>query len=205
MGFRLICQRFVAAVIMMAAPVVAIALELPVRDGPVPQTTGGVPHVQLNVTPVPEVSQELLRRVKAHPDIEIHPTIVSMPGALGFWIVEGVPLARPDVIVRGREFAHLHPDGSLHASLSPGLAAKAIENGWAVAHPWANQRPGWEGFVMLFTPVSMAEMDVVYQLVVAGLDFVKTGEQEAHSGTGSIIATQPVSPRHDPSLTCTTC
>ena len=128
--------------------------ELPTRQSPIPETTNGVPHIQIGVAPVPEISEELLNRVSSLSGVEIRPTIVSLPGALGFWVAEDFQLTRPDVIVRGREFAHIHPDGSLHASLSPELAKRAVETGWAVAHPWADQRPGWEGFVMIFTPTS---------------------------------------------------
>ena len=170
--------RSVAAAIwmMFSAAGAASALDLPARDGARPQTTNGVPHIQVDVTPSPEISDEMLRRVEAIPGVSIRPTVVSLPGALGFWIDENVELARADVIVGGREFAHLHPDGSLHASLSPELARRAIEAGWAVAHPWASRRAGWEGFVMIYTPLSQAELDVVVQLVVAGFDFVAKGE-----------------------------
>ena len=121
---------------------------------------------------VPEIPSALLRRVSSVPGIEIGETIVSLPGAKGFWISKDVPLARPDVIVRGREFAHLHPDGSLHASLSPEHANEAVSSGWAIHHPWADQRPGWEGFVMIYTPGSMDELEVVFQLVVESYNFV---------------------------------
>ncbi len=135
-------------------------------------TTSGVPHVQIGVEPVPEISAELLNRVSDIPGIEIRDTVVSLPGALGFWLNEDIKLARPDVIVRGREFAHVHPDGSLHASLAPDLARKAVEAGWAIYHPWANQRPGWEGFVMIYTPGSQDELEVVFQLVKESYNFV---------------------------------
>jgi len=145
---------------------------LPVRKSPIPSTTNGVPHVQIGVEPVPEISAELLRRVSNIPGIEIRDTIVSLPGAKGFWVNETIKLSRPDVIVAGREFAHIHPDGSLHASLPPELAMEAVKSGWAVRHPWADQRPGWEGFVMLFTPGTMDELEVVYRLVVESYNFV---------------------------------
>ena len=104
--------------------------------------------------------------------------MVSLPGAKGFWLNEGVTLARPDVIVGGREFAHIHPDGSLHASLSPELAVQAVDAGWAIHHPWAKQRPGWEGFVMIYTPVSKDELEVIFQLVLGSYNFV-TGRDVA--------------------------
>lgn len=145
---------------------------LPDRKTAIPRTTDSVPHVQINVVPVPEISEALLRRVSELSGVEIRQTVVSQPGALGFWITEDTALARPEVIVGGREFAHLHPDGSLHASLSPALAKLAAEKGWAVSHPWADQRPGWGGFVMIFTPVNSDELDVVFGLVEASYEFV---------------------------------
>ena len=148
---------------------------LPDRVGPRPQTTQGVPHVQIGVSSVSEVDTELLRRVSTLPGVEVRPTVVSLPGAKGFWITERVELAHPEAIVGGREFAHLHPDGSLHASLAPERARNAVRAGWAIGHPWANQRPGWEGFVMLYTPQSMAELDAIFQLVVDSYNFV-TGQ-----------------------------
>lgn len=163
----------VLAVLLMAvSSASADLLPLPGRETPVPQTTDGVPHVQIGIEPNPAISAELLERVSEIPGVEIRPTVISLPGALGFWIGDDVALARPDVIVGGREFAHLHPDGSLHASLPPDLAQAATSAGWTVAHPWADQRPGWQGFVMIFTPANSEELDVVYDLVVQSYAFV---------------------------------
>jgi hypothetical protein len=52
-----------------------------------------------------------------------------------------------------------------HASLHLDTARTAIGAGWAVAHPWADQRAGWEGFVMIYTPITETELEVVLQLV----------------------------------------
>ena len=151
--------------------------ELPKRSGPIPTTTRGVPHVQIGVRPVPEISKELLRLVSRIKGVEVRNTVISLPGALGFWINKSVKLARPDAIVGGREFAHLHPDGSLHASLSPELARRAVAAGWATPHPWAKSRPGWQGFVMIYTPKNKSELKTVFRLVVGSYNFV-TGKSE---------------------------
>lgn len=145
---------------------------LPQRSGPRTQTSGRVPHVQIGVEPVPAVHDELLRRAFALPDVENRPTIVSLPGTLGMWLSDGVSLAHPEGIVAGREFAHIHPDGSLHAPLPYERALEAAEMGWAERHPWADQQDGWEGLVMLFTPQSMAELDVIFQLIVESYNHV---------------------------------
>ena len=153
-------------------PLTAFAEDLPKRASPMPQTTDGVPHVQIDVRAVPELSAALLKRVAELPGVELGPTRVSLPGAVGFQLGQDEPLAHPEVIVGGREFAHLHPDGSLHASLKPSLAQNAVQAGWAIAHPWADQREGWEGFVLIYTPTDEEELGIVIQLVEQSYSFV---------------------------------
>ena len=171
--------RFLLAAALMAATVPAVTLaqviSLPERATPRPQTTNGVPHVQIGVTADPALSDALLRRVDKFPGVALGATRVSLPGAIGFQLDPAVELAQPNSIVGGREFAHLHPDGSLHASLEPNLAQQAISAGWAVEHPWARRRRGWEGFVMIYTPSNQEELEVVYELVRASFNFV-TGQ-----------------------------
>lgn len=145
---------------------------LPQRPGPRTETSGTVPHVQIGVEPVPDVNEELHRRAFALPDVENRSTIASLPGALGMWLGDEAPLAHPEGIVSGREFAHIHPDGSLHIPLPYERALEAAEKGWAERHPWADEREGWEGLVMLFTPQSMAELDVAFQLIVESYNHV---------------------------------
>ena len=152
-----------------------IVFPLPERSGPRTQTSGTVPHVQIGVEPVTAVNDELARLAFALPGVEERPTIVSLPGARGMWLSDDMPLAHPEVIVNGREFAHIHPDGSLHAPLPYERALEVAEKGWGERHPWADEREGWDGFVMLFTPQSMAELDVIFQLIVESYNYV-TGQ-----------------------------
>ena len=146
--------------------------ELPIRTSPRPQTTAGVPHVQIGVVPVPALNKELLRRVALLPDVDVRGTIISLPGAKGFWLNNALPLAHPEIIISGREFAHVHPDGSLHASLPTPLALEAINDGWAIQHPWSKQRAGWDGFVMIYSPTTEAELDVVTEILVKSYNFI---------------------------------
>ncbi|MEM7343265.1 MAG: luciferase family protein [Chloroflexota bacterium] len=149
-----------------------ILSSLPERAGPRTLTTGTVPHVQIGVDPVPAVNDELYRRTFALPGVEDRPTIVSLPGARGMWLSEDIALAHPEAIVNGREFAHIHPDGSLHAPLPYERALEVAEKGWGERHPWADQRDGWDGFVMLYTPQSMDELDITFQLIVESYNHV---------------------------------
>lgn len=153
----------------------AVLSLLPERSGPRTQTTGTVPHVQIGVEPVPAVNDELYRRTFALPGVEDRPTIVSLPGARGMRLRDDIALAHPEAIVNGREFAHIHPDGSLHAPLPYERALEVAEKGWGERHPWADEREGWDGFVMLYTPQSMAELDITFQLIEESYNHV-TGQ-----------------------------
>lgn len=146
-------------------------MRLPQRPGPRPKTSRAMPHSQIGVTPESTVNQELYRRAYALPGVLDRPSVISVPGAHALWLAHDVELARPDTILRGREFAHIHPDGSLHATLAPQRAQEAIDAGWAELHPIAEQR-GLAGLVMLYTPRTMEELDVVFELVVDAYNLV---------------------------------
>ncbi len=152
-----------------------IVFPLPERSGPRTQTSGIVPHVQIGVEPVTAVNDELFRRAFSLLGVEDRPTIVSLPGTRGMWLSDNIPLAHPEAIVNGREFAHIHPDGSLHAPLPYERALEVTEKGWGERHPWADDREGWDGFVMLYTPLSMEELDITFQLIVESYNHV-TGQ-----------------------------
>ena len=156
---------------------------LPERKGARPQTYNGMPHAQIGVNPDPIVNKELFLRAYSLPDVENRPTVISIPGARALWLDESVTLAHPEDIAAGREFAHIHPDGSLHVSLPPERARHAIETCWAEPHPMA-QYLGNAGMVMLYTPRTMGELEVVFQLVVDSYNYV-TGRAVDAQATAS--------------------
>lgn len=152
---------------------------LPKRTRPRPPTNRNMPHSQIGINPNPKVNAELFRRCYDLPDVENRPTVISVPGARALWLTDNVDLQHPEVIVRGREFAHIHPDGSLHASLPSERGREAVEKGWAEPHPMAHYM-GNDGIVMLYTPLDMAELDVIFQLVLESYNFVTGRNEKLH-------------------------
>ena len=146
--------------------------DLPRRISAVPATTNSVPHVQIGVESDPTISAELLRRVADIDGVQIQNAAWTLPGAKGFVVDDSVKLERADRVIGGREFAHLHPDGSLHLSLSLDVAVAAVRRGWATFHPWSTERSGWDGLVMIYTPQSMGELPIVLDLIQASFDYV---------------------------------
>jgi len=145
---------------------------LPERSGPRIQTSGKVPHVQIGVQAIEEINQELFQLAFSLPDLEEHPTIVSLPGAIGMWLADGVPVQNPKAIVSGREFAHIHTDGSLHAPLPFERALELEKKGWGERHPWADRRDGWEGLVMLYSASTEDELKTLMQLITESYNYV---------------------------------
>lgn len=162
----------VIGVTLANASAFAQALNLPDRETPRPETTTGIPHKQIGVEAIPELSEELVRRVAKLSGVTVGPTRISLPGATGFQFKDNLSLERPEAIVGGREFAHVHPDGSLHAALEPATAKAAVKAGWATPHPWSTRNPNWSGFVMIYTPKSEVELEVVYKLVQNAYTYV---------------------------------
>lgn len=148
-------------------------VQLPPRTISRPETTTGIPHVQIGVEPVSEVNEELVRRVFSVPGIVNRTSVVG--GSHGLWLTEEVIVFEPNFI-GGLEFGHIHDDGSLHIFLEPSRSMEAVAKGWATYHPFALEgREGWDGFVLLYTPQSMEELDWIFQLIVDGFNYV-TGQ-----------------------------
>ena len=173
-------QRVVVLTLLLAATlfnhVSADSVTLPRRISSVPGTTNSVPHVQIGVTADPEIATELLRRVTAINGVEIQASAFSLPGAKGFQIRDNVSIERQNRIIGGREFGHMHPDGSMHLSLPSEIAIAAVQRGWATYHPWSTERPGWEGLVMIYTPQSLEELPTIITLIEASYKFM-TGKR----------------------------
>ena len=145
---------------------------LPVRDGPREETTHSVPHIQINAERVPEVDAELRRRAFSLPDVENRESEVSLPGARSLWLADDIELARPEVLQAGREFAHIHPDGSLHVWLPVERAIEVAETKWGELHPWVGRDDFWDGLVMIYTPETLDELDITMRLLVDAYNYV---------------------------------
>ena len=151
------------------------SVALPPQCDSRPETTTGIPHHQIGVAPVTEVNEELFRRVYSLPGIENRRSVIA--GWRSLWLTDEVNVVVPEAVINGsREFGHIHDDGSLHIFLKPSRAVKAVAACWGVDHPFAKQQiPGWDGFVMLYTPRSINELNVTFQLIVDGYNNV-TGQ-----------------------------
>ncbi|NQU36654.1 MAG: phospholipase [Actinobacteria bacterium] len=160
-----------------------VGFTLPERDGPRSETSGSVPHIQLDAEPDSVVDAELRRRAFQIPGVQDLPSARSLPGARGLAISDELDLARPDVLGGGREFAHIHPDGSLHVWLPVDRALEVHETKWGESHPWVDRDGFWDGVVMLYTPETLDELDITIQILVDSYNFVTGAALDARDIT----------------------
>lgn len=147
-------------------------LTLPEREGIRRETSGTVPHIQIDAEPVAAIDAELRRRVYLLPGIEDSASDRSLPGARGLTFASDIEIVRPDVIAGSNEFAHIHPDGSLHVWLSVESAIEVDQKSWGELHPWVDRDNFWDGVAMVFTPQTTEELDVTIEIVVDAYNFV---------------------------------
>ena len=153
------------------APEPAFFRPLPPREGTPGVTTGDVPHFQLNPESTPELIAQLFDEIFSVSFFENRASTLSID-ARAIWVTEGIEITRPECVISGREVAHIHLDGSLHAVLPHERIPDAEAAGWVELHPWAGVNPGFEAFVMVFAPRSSDDVAVIVELVFESLNFV---------------------------------
>ncbi|MFB6817660.1 hypothetical protein ACFCV8_24255 [Streptomyces sp. NPDC056347] len=138
-------------------------MRLPERPGPLPRVSATVPHQQLTQNSPYHVQRRLLRRCEELPGVEVAPTRVSVPGAVGLHLTEVTEAGK-----RGRsfEFAHAHPsyDGSWHVCLPVAEAASVVAAGRGAYHPLAGDGLP-RGTVLLFAPRDGEESAICFDVL----------------------------------------
>lgn len=72
--------------------------------------------------------------------------------------------------ILGDEIAHVHPqDNSLHIWLTQADARKVVEAGWGQRFPLSSLGICDEGFIFVYAPRSMEDVDIIEQIVKAGI------------------------------------
>ncbi len=146
-------------------------VSVPVRQGPKPVTTPAPaktpwPQSQVSDNAPPEIQTAIVDRILTLADVSIGPSVISVPGARGFFLDDRLFKAPR---FAGTEFAHIHPewDGSFHLMLSPDLVNKVGWSGWGEFHPRSDK------VVMVYGPRNDEELETVLELVTIAYRYSK--------------------------------
>jgi hypothetical protein len=179
----------------------AMLRSLPRREGARPETGPAVPHTQLSQNSPAELREELREWMATElPGTVSGPSEISDAEKMRAWIAEAlphlpVPHDVPDekafaVFLDGSapaagavlmppglttEFAHLHPDGSLHLALALEDQRELLAKGWGERHPLYSEQVN---VVMLFGPRSADELEVARTVLEASYRYA-TGRDRA--------------------------
>ena len=154
-----------------------VITQLPRRRGNRPTTTSTFPHSQLDQQPDdPTVRDELARRAFSLEGVVERDSIISVPGAKALVLADGRPAGPDEAFIRGREFAHFHPDPdwSLHLALPDAVADVAIDRGWAELHLIARTEELPGSVVLVYAPRDGDEAEAVWTLLRASHEFATT-------------------------------
>jgi hypothetical protein len=134
-----------------------------------------MPHQQLDQIAPPRLQEELWSRMQGLEGVRAGRSGVSLPESRALHLQPSLAAGPPEAFLVGTEFAHLHgaTDGSLHLALPEAAAAQAIEKGWAEPHPLASQGVLPTNLVMVYGPRDEAELETVWQLVLASYEFAR--------------------------------
>ncbi len=151
-----------------------VITELPQRRGERPTTTSTFPHSQLDQQPDdPTVHDELARRALSLEGVVERESIISVPGARALVVADRCSVGPDAAFIRGREFAHFHPDPdwSLHLALPDPVADVAIDRGWAELHLIARTEELPGSVVLVYAPRDADEAAAVWALLQASHEF----------------------------------
>jgi hypothetical protein len=138
-----------------------MSFQLPARLGERPQTGDMIPHLQ-HTQKSPDSIREALKAwaLENLPDVREEDTRISVPSTRALWLNEEVAAQNADAFMPpfgGREFAHVHLDGSVHLCASDEATQTIVSSGWGEPHPLRDQGVNE---VLFYAPRDEAELEV---------------------------------------------
>jgi hypothetical protein len=152
---------------------------LPKRQGRPPRLDARYPCSQLDELSPADIREALLMRVQTLEYVESRPTVLSIPGASALVLGESVAKGQPEAFIRGREFAIVHQEGSVHLTLPPAWGQKVLDRGWTTIHPLVRYLAGVlpPQSLVLYAPRDQKELLVAWKILQAAYWFAR-GEVE---------------------------
>jgi hypothetical protein len=141
------------------------------RRGTPPRTTPAYPHEQLTQSGTVALRERLHERAGALPGVIEGSNGTSAPDTRTYLLEpEYAEGPREAFLARG-EFAHLHPDGSLHLTLPRELGDEVVVQGWGEVHVDAGARRGSPIFMMIYAPRDEDELEAVWGIFRLSYEF----------------------------------
>jgi hypothetical protein len=141
------------------------------RRGTPPRTTPAYPHEQLTQSGTVALKERLHERAGALPGVVEGSHGTSAPDTRTYLLEPEYAEGPREAFLAPGEFAHLHPDGSLHLTLSRELGDEVVVQGWGEVHVDAGARRGSPIFMMIYAPRDEDELEAVWRIFRLSYEF----------------------------------
>ena len=142
--------------------------ELPLRQGEPPEVGESIPQLQFSDKSPDDIRQALWDwAFSAFPDVREEDTRISVPTSRALWLSEGVEAAHEDVFMPpsgGREFCHLHLDGSIHAVVAGQVEEEILLKNWGKRHPLYHSHGVKE--MLVYAARDSVEVEVIKAVII---------------------------------------
>lgn len=150
---------------------------LPTRSGPEPNTSSGIPHVQIDQNAPVAMQTALLEAVQSLDGVELWETPYSLPGSIGWGLPESLRQGPENAYTPEGEFGHAHrpQDGSMHVRLPKAAGQVVLEKGWGISHPFSADITGGSdvSYLLVFGPRDEVELEAVWVIVESSYAFAR--------------------------------
>ena len=145
---------------------------LPVRQGEPPQIGQQPPQLQYSDQSPRDIYQEFYDWMfTTFPKVRKEPTRISVRSSTAMWLDENENVGNIDAFMPpagGREFTHIHLDGSFHTVVGTEVEDEIIQKNWGVRHMYYNR--GVKE-MLVYAPRNEKELEIVKAIVVKSYEY----------------------------------
>ncbi|MFT5819827.1 MAG: hypothetical protein ACI8ZM_001052 [Crocinitomix sp.] len=154
-----------------------IKFSLPERTGQAPQIGQTPPQLQFSGKSPRDIYQKFHDWMfSTFPEVRKEPTRISVPTSTAMWLDENEPVGHEDAFMPpygGREFTHIHLDGSFHTVVADDVEIEIITKKWGVRHMYYDR--GVKE-VLVYAPRNEAEIEIAKAIVIKSYEYA-TGKK----------------------------
>ncbi len=151
------------------------------REGEAPEIGQVPPQLQFSDKSPQDIYQNIYDWMfNTFPKVRREPSRISVATSVAMWLDENEDVAHDDAFMPpsgGREFTHLHLDGSIHTVVATEVEDEIIAKKWGVRHMYYNR--GVKE-VLLYAPRNQEELKIIKAVVIKSYEYatgkVVTGE-----------------------------
>jgi len=146
---------------------------LPQREGEPPKIGETVPQLQFSDKSPDNIRLLLSRWVfSTLPDVSEEDTRISVHTTRAIWLDEKVEAAHSDAFMPppgGREFCHIHLDGSIHAVVADEVEDEIVRSNWGKRHPMYESHGVKE--VIVYAPRDKDEVETLKKVILKSYEY----------------------------------